>query len=643
MNALNNVVLMSIFLLFLSTFSQAQEISEADVYFVSAQRYLGLEDHKNALRSAQLARMIYENLSNMNAVGKCDTLIKEISTGITQSMKADDYYGIAEDFFFEAEKDPAIETYEKTIYFANLAKKEYLDIGDRESIQRSEDIIIRAQSEINEYFSSERLKAYTYYNLGRAQFIEERYLTAISFIENASAIYSLIEDAEGMERCRTITNNIHEKIEEVKINAQAVCDTAMELYNDGNMSEEDGAEFYASKCKSLYKSVNYGLGVLRADDLLTLIHQFTEHSIDRRKKEAARLFKDAEEAFVRKQYANATESVKQTREIYAGLYYQTDPDEEDTRKYYSDFLGECDRLYARISNEWGGDRKLDQAEQFFTQAQKYYIDQFFDESLTYAKRAKNLFEDLQNYVGVSKTNSLIKSIAERVSRELMGDGNLSQGYGFLTVADFENALVRADRAKKIYETLIGSDKNLLADELLAKINVSIAKKEEASGFYNYAYEQFNSGNFVSAEEAATSAHNLYNEINHSIGIAESKNLLDQASDKVSEEKAKKRTLILIVVIVIIVLAIMILNYSKKKKAMEEAARIAAEERMKQQEMEKKKWAVEKEVEAKHMAEEKFKDMIAEERDLVDEKPPLTSGGGKKPPDSREEELEEDLI
>ncbi|MFH1788829.1 MAG: hypothetical protein ABH834_05575, partial [Candidatus Altiarchaeota archaeon] len=293
----------------------------------------------------------------------------------------------------------------------------------------------------------------------------------------------------------------------------------------------------------------------------------------------------------------------------------------------------------------GGDRKLEQADQFFTQAQQYYIEQFFDEALRYAERAKGLFEDLQNYVGVSKANSLIKSINERVSREKMADGNLSQAYGFLAVADFENALVNGQRARSIYVTLIGSNKTALADELLGKINSSMAKKEEAAGFYNYAYEQFNSGNFVSAEEAALKSHSLYVEINHSIGIAESKNILDQASGKVSEENAKKRTLILIVVIVIIVIVILVINYSKKKKAMEEAARIAEEERRKRDVMEKKKWEVEKEVEAKHIAEERFKDLIAEERDLVDEKPPLAPPGrsSQEPGAPGKDDGDEDVI
>jgi hypothetical protein len=161
----------------------------------------------------------------------------------------------------------------------------------------------------------------------------------------------------------------------------------------------------------------------------------------------------------------------------------------------------------------------------------------------------------------------------------------------------------------------------LADDLLAKINEGMKKKEGASSSFNLAYEQFNAGNYEASQRSAEQAYKTYIEINYSIGIQESKVILDKASDKVAEDNAKQRTIFLSALVVVIFVATLVLNYLRKKKEMDEAARIADEERRKRDEMEKKKWDVRKDIEAERLAEEKFKEMIAEERDLISDKKP----------------------
>lgn len=593
----------------------AQQISEADAYYVSAQNYLKNDDYKNALRSVHLARVIYANLSNMDAVKQCDILITDIGSNITPSMRAAYYYRIAEDYFFEADDKPSLDLWTKTVYFASLARDEYSALGDQINTQRSEDIRTRAKNEIDKYFSTEKIKANTYYNIARTNFIEKNYTLALSYAENASLIYSLIPDADGIERSQTLIRSINERIEEVRQNAQTVCDTSMELYNSGNMT---GADIMAKKCKSMYESINHGPGVLTANKLITLITQFLDVTIQRKKDNARALYSQAQDAFVRKEYANASESVRQSREIYQELYDETPEREGVIRGSYKAFIEDCDRLNQEILTAWGYAKIMEQAEKFFTQAQKYYIDQYFDEALTYAKRATSLFDDLQYFVGVSKANSLIDTINKRVDTERMGDGNLSAAKEYLMTADFDNALVHATRARAIYETLMGSNKTLYADEVLTAIADGVKKKEEAAGLYNRGYEEFNAGNFEEAKSASEQAYAIYVAINYSIGISESKSLLDRASDKVAENKAKQRTIILAVLIVIVVLAILIVKYMKRKKEMEAVAKKDEEERKEREKREKKVWEAEKEVEAKKLAEEKFKKMVAEEMDIIGE-------------------------
>jgi len=616
-------------LVFLCWTAHAQQISEADAYYVSAQGYLDHDDFKNAFRNAHLARIIYANLSNQDAVKQCDELIKQITDKVTPAMKAGYYYSIAEDYFFEAEGKPSIDLHTKTIYFATLARDAYSTLGDENNVQRSQDIIARSKSEIDKYFSEEKIKANTYYNIARSRYIEKDYLMALSYAENASLIYTLIPDPDGIERSQTLIRSINEKIEEIRKNAQTVCDNAMELYNEGNIT---GASLFADKCKSLYESINYGPGVLNANKIITLVNKFVEVTIDRKKDNARALFVQAQEGLLNKDYANATETLRQARTIYQELYDQADPKDGNLRGYYQRFIEDCDRLYLEISAQWGDARKKLQAEQFFTQAQQYYIDQYFDESLTYAKRSMELFEDLQDYVGVSKSSSLISTVNKRVETELMGDLNLTLAQEYLTGCDVENALVYATRARTIYETLIGSNKTQVADQTLALINESVTKKEEAAKLFNAAYEEFNAGSYNPAKSSAEQSHSIYVALNCSIGMSESESLLNRASDKVSEQKAKQRTIILSVLVVVVVLAILAVNYLKRKKEIDSVAKKAEAERLERDKREKKQWDVEKEIEAKQMAEQKFKEMIAEERDIV--------GEDKAPP---EKESKEDLI
>lgn len=617
-----------IVVIMLLTQANAQPISQAESYYVSARNHLNNEDYKNALRDANLARLIYVDLDNKDAISQCDKLIDEISAEITDSMKASYYYSIAQDYFFEGNRNPSIETYDKAKYFAQLSKETYAKIGDAQGERKAEDIITWADGELDAYFSKARRAAEEYYNLAKTAFREEEYLTAIAYAENASGIYSAIPDANGIEKTKILADSIREEINQVRENAESVYDTAKELYNQGNLT---GSELLANKAKFLYASISYAPGVQRANDLLTLIHEFTHRQDEQMKVTAAKLVDAAEELFIRDDYVNSTETVKQARDIYYELYTNAEGDLR-TQDYYLGFIKDCNQLLQRISDEWGREKKLEAAEQFFEQSQQYYLEQQFDEALSYAEKAKGLFSDLDYYVGVGKSESLISTIGDRVAKERNADGNLSLARQYMAEANFESALVHAEQAKRVYDTLIGSNKSFYANEVIGGINEGVARKEEALRLYNLAYDQFNSGNFDMSERTVQQAYDIYVGLNYSIGIKESKSLLDKSSGKVSEEKLRQRTLILFFLVVVIVAAILAINYLKKKREVDEAARIAEEERKKRVEREKKRWQVEKEIEAKKMAEDKLKEMISGERDAIGED--AASG---------DEDIEEELI
>jgi len=634
---LNYKIRLSILItIYLISIVWAQQISEADMHYVSAQNYLNNDDYKNALRSIHLARMIYLNQSNTGAVSHCDNFIKTVTTKTTPPLKARYYYEISEDYYFEAEESKSIELYSYSVYYAKQAKEDYDRLGDSRNIERCQDLISSAQGEINRYFSEEKIKAGQYYTIARDYFIEDQYLIALSYAENASTIYALIPDAEGIERSRILIEKIEEEIEGVIRNAQSACDTSMNLYNEGNIS---GAEFYATKCKILYQTVDFSPGLTRANDLLQLINDYVYKTVQTRKNNADRLYKQAKDSFIRELYSNATFTIWEARKLYEELYYETPDSDKTMKQYYYNFLGDCDRLYLEIRDAWRDDRMKTQADQFFAQAIEYYRDQFFDEALSYAQKSKALCEDLQDYVCVSTSDALIKNIIDRTLREFTGDGNLTKASEFLSKADFDNALIHATRAKTIYSTLIGSNKSLSADELLGQINANLVLKEEASKQFNLAYEQFNAGNFEVSMNAAQEANRIYNEIGYSIGIEESKEILEKATSEFNKEKSKQRTIMLSILVVVVVVVILFLNYRKKEKAVETAARVAEDERKKRDDMEKKKWEVKKEVEAEKLAEEKFKGIITEERDLVGKEP--TTEGSISPPVS--EDIEEDVL
>ncbi len=612
-------------MLLLSSVVHAETAAEADGYYVKAQTYFENQDYKSALRNVHLARIIYSNLGLTGGVSQCDSLINGIKSSTTDNNLAGYYNSIASDYLLT--ENPTLHEYEMTKYFAQLAKTIYTQNNNDDGITMANDLIEQADSEIQKIYGRQRQEAETYYNIARTYFINKDYPNALAYAQNASSIYNAISDQYGISKTNLLLQSINDEVENIKQNANVAYSTAMSLYGDGNIS---GSLVYAEKSKALYQSINFYQGVSKAQDLLSILHQSIDQEKDKRKRMAAQFFKEAEDYFVIMDCANATENIRNARALYEGLYWEATVDSE--KELYKRRMYECDDLLTKILKECGSAVMLSQAEQYYAQAQEFFIKQDFDSALSYAQKARDLFQKIENYVGVSKSDSLIDSISDRVYKERMGDSNMTEAQYYYSIADYENARLFAERARSIYSTLLGTNKTSDANALLGNITDGEKKKEEAKHYYDLAYDYMQKSDYSNAKMYSEWAYGIYTTINYSIGMQESASLLKSAEDKVGQETTKFRMLLMSGAVVLIIVVIVVVNYVKKKKEISAEAERARSDRDVKRKIEEKQWEVEREVQTEDLVKKRLKEMIEEERGSID------SGA-----DTVEEDMEKDSV
>jgi len=611
-------------LLLLAPITEAGFREEADTYYLTARNYFKADDYKNSLRNVHLARDLYVRIQYYRGIGDCDALISQIEGGTTKNLLGGYYYTLASDYFLS--KNRSEEILQNSIQFARYGKARYQEAQNNEGVTRCDNIIQRASLELQTMFNTKRMHAENLYNTARTHLINKNHPSALEFAQKASKAFAEISDDVGLSKANTLISTINNEIESARQNAAVTYQTAMDYYGSGDLNN---ALLYATKAKSLYTSIEDFKGISKSNDLISIIHQARDQDIEEKKRYAARLLKDAEEDLVRGYYENATEKVKTARSIYYDFLGKAQDKPE--KKLWEGFIWQCDELLAKINMEWTDDVKKQQADQYFSKAQEFFIGQRINDALSYAEKAKKLYVELENYVGVSKTDSLINTINERFDKEGLAEGNLSLAGYYYSMAEYDNARHHALIAKLIYNNLMGSNKTRDVDEMLKLIEDGEETKVKAREFFDKAYIKYHNSEFKSAKDNAEKAYNLYRQINHSIGVSESASLLDKANEKASAEEMRSRLTILSVLILVILIVILAVNYMKKKRELMEDEDRRRSEQDKKREIDEKMWEVEREEETDKRVKDELKKMIEQERGAIDDKGPPTESQEEGPP------------
>jgi len=452
-------VFLTIVVFYLALNVSAVSKSEADSYYEAAKAYYEKDDYTNALRDVHNAREIYSELGDVDGVIKCDELLSKIEKAITPQKKADTYYDLAGDYFIAAEEQTLdsekVSYYEKAKLFAQYAKDAYDELKDSRGAIKANDLLEASTRNIALITSTKRELAERTYDSAQSFFLSGDYVSAVEYAKNASQLFVEISDANGITKTATLIKNSEEKIEEIRKNAIASYDLAVDFYITGNNTQ---SLVYAQNAKTLYQKIRDTEGSTKAQNLINDINKLIGDYEDQQRRLAMRYYQDAEDYLIAMKCENATASVMNARDIYTQFYAAAsqikNPEEKKAKqKLYWGFISECDALFSKIKSACGELRLKQQAEDYFSKAQGYFSHADYDDSLTYARRALSIYQEIENFVGISKTESLLNEINAGVEKKKQADEYLKKAEEYFRTADFENAKAFALSAKKIYDDI----------------------------------------------------------------------------------------------------------------------------------------------------------------------------------------------
>lgn len=598
---------------------------EAEQYYNAARQFCSEKDWENCLRSIERAKEAYIELSDSRGISKCDNFFTEQFKDHTPEQVAQLYYFIATDYYLEAKKDQ-IDYYKRCLNLAQECDSRYQaiggSIGTSGSLKCSE-LSKTCSSEIFRITASQKEVAGFYYEMAQTAYREKRYVDARDYVLNSSRIYNSIPDPTGVGKTAQLLTSIQNTIEDIRVNAAVSYSESLNYFARDNYNT---AREYAIASQNLYSSIADAEGVQKSSLLLSQINTKIGLSKQERLDNARSLYIQAQEYYVLQRYANASMAANQAKLIYSEFLQEAREKEADLPEHrrvetmlYQGYIQDVNKLLAQITKDWGEGRMLEQAEFLYSKSQEAYSANQLETALAYARNALNMYTELGNYVGISKSNNLIATINTRIQRVVEVTAIQDSAEKYYQVADFENAYYEATRAKKIYQEIWMPDKATEIDNLITQINSGREKKARADQYYGTALGHFQAANYEQAKTNAVNAQTLYSQINYELGITESKRIVDESEKILYQEWVRFRNTMLIVGTVGIVIVFVLVSWKKKQQALEQEFQKRMEIEREHTRREKEEWSLEQESETKSRVEDELRKLVQEEREFENER------------------------
>lgn len=622
---MKNSILLSVIILLIVLSSMVTAVTdyEAESQYKTALTYFQGNDFRNTLRSAHLAKNLFQAMNNQAGIDKSNRLITQVNELLNDAQMAGAYYDIASDYYLH---DTTLSSLTSAKEFAQYASEYYNRAGDADGVLMSEDLVRSVQTEINSRMSEKMAQAETFYQTARQKYLNGDYLQARTLAINASIIFNEILDQSGISKTASLVVNIDADINKTRFNAVASYDRALDYYSQKNCSN---AARYAAVSQQLYTKIGDLDGMVRATNLVSRINSECARMDDELMKEAELYYNKAEDSLIMEQYSNATDYAKMARNIYNTFYTKAYAEEKDLpdsqqvrMKFYRSYLIKVDNLLGTINSRWSREERLKQAESFYNISQFFYVTNQLEFSMNYAERAKSYFTDLNEYLGVAKCESLISSINAKMENKRQADDYYEKAVSFFNTAEFENALLYAEKAREIYVEIVDQPNTLKVQNFTQAANDGIKFRNEADAYQTQAGGYFNVGDYENAKQYSKKAHLIYLQINFTIGSINSEQILNRSNEKINENYVQFRNNALIAAGVILLGGFLILQRLGQQRQVEteikkEKQRIEEDTKMLHKEM-----AVKTEKETKERVEDELRRLVEQEREQM--------GGDSKP-------------
>ncbi|MCX6694708.1 MAG: hypothetical protein NTU61_00210 [Candidatus Altiarchaeota archaeon] len=581
---------------------------EAIDHYNSALTFISSNEYKNALRSIYRSREVYEELNITSGISRCEQVISQINATLTQEQMADAYYDIAGEYFLLGGN--TIDNMERVIFMSQNAKDRYYETRDSEGVLKADNLIQSANTTIIGIKESRLEEADQFFLQAQQKYLVGDYVTARTYALNASQLYASIPEPNGMSKTATLVSTIEDMIRGIKINGAASYDKALQLYAKEDYEQSIN---FAIESRRLYESVEDADGVQKTTLLISNINEKIGQNLDSTLRRARSLYLEAQELYIIQDCINSTRRASDSRAIYKDLYDKAWAEEKDKwpeervkTKTYAAYIKEVDDLVAKIQKVCGENVMLQQAEKFYQDAQQNFLNNKLDDAMSYAKNARNIYSDLKNYVGLSKCDSLIEQINNKLTQLQQAENYMNNSMNYYRSADFEKANYEATQAKSIYDKMFYAEKSNTVQTFMERI---------ANASKNTEFEIIEYG---SSLDNAKLAKLLDGQINYTLGVNQSDILVRDSESKVSEEQAKLYNTIIVIVLAAVVVGAAAYSWMSKQRKFETEVtekRAIADQKMKKKEEE---LTLRKEDEVKEKVEEELRRLIDREREMSSE-------------------------
>ncbi len=332
--------------------------------------------------------------------------------------------------------------YEDARFYALMAKETYVEIGISIGAFQCDLVIENATKYID---------AAAYYKKADEYFRAKKFEDALTYARDAKEIYLELNESGKVEECDVIIDASTQWVETyLRGQANTFYENAQSYYQ--YRAYED-AVIYAERAKELYSRLEDWGGVSKCDSLIKQAIELFDAET-----KATSYYHLAMDYNKTDEYENAIIYAEKARSLYLAL------DKSDMAFLCDEIISRCTKMVEMFSKE-------ERAYEKYKEAQGYYNSSDYENAITYAEQAKNIYLTLQNATMVSKCEDLIfssKQILGLRERKQQADLYYDEALNYSKLNDYSNTIITADKARVLYMELNDTDMVFMCESLIQK-------------------------------------------------------------------------------------------------------------------------------------------------------------------------------
>jgi len=263
-----------------------------------------------------------------------------------------------------------------------------------------------------------------------------------------------------------------------------------------------------------------------------------------------------------KHFNNAKQEIEKARAIYNNLYEWAEIlKDTEKKKLYLGEISKCNRRLEEIEIHYYVPSPPHRGEQLYMNATFFFAKGDCENASRFAKEAKSLFEKINDLPGVYKCDILIYRINECLKKLKTADRYYENATTYYETADYENATIVLKKAKEIYEGVNNQKGIKKCNSLKEKITEMSEKKEKANELLGEAEMYFEQNRFEESIEAANEAKKIYEEIGYMRGVSKADRFIERVKYNLDIDIPSQpplRSLLYIIILLILVIAILLI-------------------------------------------------------------------------------------